>query len=290
MMAGDKLYSVKEVLDICTITRAFLYYYEEKGLVSSVRNQENNYRYYTEAEVFKISFIKECTEIGFDFESIDTVLKDNSMKTVRKVIDRSVEQARQEMNAFYSKYIRSLERYNTMREATYAIEYGQSNPGIEIVHVPAKRILFYEASGSFFDESIEYMKKNACLDKIMDKYECTKLSPRMYRFLGHFDPETGCFDHKDHLIQACYQIEEVIYDSENYCELPEFDAVTVIHTGDYSEEIAETYRSLIGYAHEHGLSLSDKSLEEQLIDTTFTYDNKDNWATRIYIPIVGSAT
>lgn len=285
-MSNDKMYSVKEVLEICSITRAFLYYYEERGLIGSVRNQENNYRYFTEAEVFKISFIKECTEIGFDFTSIEALIKDNSMKTLRKVIDRSINQVRAEMNAAYAKYIRSLERYNTMREATYTVEYVKNDTDIKIVQVPAKSVLFYEYTGSFFDESIEYLKESAFLDRLISKYECTKVSPRMFRFFGHFDPVSGYFDHEDHKIRACYQISESIPEADCYEVIPAFNAVSVIHTGDYNDSIAETYQSLFKFAHDHDLLLSEDSMEEQLIDSTFGYDNKDNLATRIYIPIV----
>ncbi len=40
-MSDEKLYSVKDVLNLCNITRKQLYGYEEKQLIIPIRNQDN---------------------------------------------------------------------------------------------------------------------------------------------------------------------------------------------------------------------------------------------------------
>lgn len=42
-MSEEKLYSVKEILALCHVTRKQLLYYEQKCLITAVRNQEGGY-------------------------------------------------------------------------------------------------------------------------------------------------------------------------------------------------------------------------------------------------------
>jgi len=51
-------YTIGDMSSICNISRKALRYYEKIGLISSTRNDFNNYRYYTDDALLAIPVIK----------------------------------------------------------------------------------------------------------------------------------------------------------------------------------------------------------------------------------------
>lgn len=61
---------INEVEALCGITKKNIRFYEEKGLLSPVRNSENGYRDYGEAEVAALRRIKLMRKLGVPIEEI----------------------------------------------------------------------------------------------------------------------------------------------------------------------------------------------------------------------------
>ncbi len=286
----EKQYSVKEVMKICNVTRRELFYWEDRGLINAVRNSENNYRSYTQEEIFKVCFIKECRSADFEFDLIRMMLEDNSMPTLRLVLDRAMSTARKDLNDSYHKYIYRVERYNAMREASYIIDSDWNKRDIELVTIPDKYIVYHDFSGGFFDDILQYRIQYAQLDRIIQKYRFTKLSSRITCFMGHFDTEKGLIDEEAHPIRSFFQVAETTSDCPNFMLMGGTDALMIKHTGDYNEDLADTYYTLVQFAREKGYVLIGVSIEELLLDESFSYINRDNWATKIYMPIKRAKT
>ncbi len=285
-MDEKKLYSVKEVIAICNISRGWLYYYEDRGLIHSVRHSINNYRYYDEEQIFRIDMIKECLELGFDFESIKKLLEDSSSKTLRRAVHQAMEGLREEMRIAQKKFIHSMERMNNMLEATYIIDANvDQSVSINIVQVPEANIVFTEQDLDFFDYTIEYRKQFSKLDRIIGEFRYTKLSPHLYGFYGHFDPYSGVFDRKPHKVRAFYRIAEKVPNKSNHMYVPAYNAISMIHIGDYGDELEKSYQKLIEYARKEGIKIKAESYEEQMLNTAFSYNSNNNLTTKIYIPI-----
>lgn len=285
-MGEERLYSVRDLIFICNVTRGWLYYYEDKGLIHSERNSVNNYRYYDEEQIFRIDMIKECTELGFDAESIKMILESTDTETLRRSIDHSMNRLRNEIIIAHKKFIHSIERMNNIREATYILDSNiDVQNTIDIVQVPESNIVFKDFEMGFFEDTISYRKEFSKLDKIIEEANFTKLSPHLYAFYGHFDPYSGEFDRKPHRVRAFYRVAEKQTGHSYHTYAPSFKAVTMIHIGDYDVDLEASYKKLIAYARENGIKLKAESVEEQALNTAFAYQKKDNRITKIYIPI-----
>lgn len=284
-MGNERLFSVCETMSICNVTRRELFNYEEKGLIKPRRNKENNYRNYTETELFRICFIKECRRVSFDYDSIQTILKDNSMSTLRRVLDKAANAARKELDANYHNYIKRIEKYNSMREATYIIDTELRDNHIETIETQDHYIVRHEYQRGFFDDILEFQKEYSKLDKIIDKYQFTKISPMITCFEDHFDTQTGEVNHEPHLVRSYYRVAETNSDCPAFAKERGFKAIMTKHTGDYGEGLAAEYQRLIQYANENGMRVKGYSVEELILDESFSYINKKNWATKVYMPI-----
>ncbi len=284
-MRREAIYSVNKVLSLCNVSRRELFNYEDKGLVSPERNIENNYRFYTEQDIFKICFIKECRNLNFDFESIKMILEDNSMPVLRQVIRHAADTARRELNESYNRYIHRMEKYNSIREATYIIDSNLKNQEVEIVEIPDRYIVYHDYEGSFFDPILKYQIQYAELDRIIEKYNFTKISPCNTCFSKHFDPVTGEVSHEVHTIRSFYQVSETMSDCPSFILMPGSKALMLKHVGNYYEGLAYCYERIAVYAQKNGYILKGFSIEELILDESFSYINRNNWATKIYMPI-----
>ena len=283
-MKHEKLYSVKEVLELCHITRTQLFYYEEKGLIKAVRDESNNYRYYDEKQITKLAFIVECREVGFSLNSIESMLACNNIRTIQHSIKQAMRDLRKDLDEYITKYEKSLERYNSMLEATYLIN-NQAENSVEIVEMPARNAVYYEYEGTFLNTPFEFYKKLAKLEDIIKKYNFCKLSPCMYQFENHFNPQTGEFECSSNKIRLFYEVKESHSNCPTFTHMKPARALSTIYIGDYDEKMIKTYQKILKYALENNISLSPVSIEECLLDTNIAYDNPGMWVTRINILI-----
>ena len=70
---------IKDVEKRVGITKANIRYYEKEGLLSPVRDQENNYREYSEGDVKRLEQIKVLRALGISIADIKEL---NTGKTV----------------------------------------------------------------------------------------------------------------------------------------------------------------------------------------------------------------
>lgn len=86
-MEKSKTFQVKEVCEICKVTRKALLIYEEKGILTPSRvNEETGYRYYSAENVSKIMLIRKFQSFGFSLDEIREYLTDT--KELSEVLDR----------------------------------------------------------------------------------------------------------------------------------------------------------------------------------------------------------
>lgn len=70
----NKIYSIQEVAGFLEITTNKIRFYEKKGLIQPSRNEENEYRYFTEEEIIKIHTILLYRELGLKISDIKELL------------------------------------------------------------------------------------------------------------------------------------------------------------------------------------------------------------------------
>ena len=83
--------TIKEVEKLTGLTAKSIRYYEDKGLITVERNEENDYRSYSETEVNQLKKIKLFRYLDFSVEEVKTML-DMETKEIQKVLEQKAEQ------------------------------------------------------------------------------------------------------------------------------------------------------------------------------------------------------
>lgn len=82
--------TIKEVEKLTGLTAKSIRYYEDKGLLTVERNEENDYRSYSEVEVNRLKKIKLLRYLEFSVEEVKTML-DMETKEVQNVLEQKAE-------------------------------------------------------------------------------------------------------------------------------------------------------------------------------------------------------
>lgn len=83
--------TIKDVEMLTGLTAKSIRYYEDKGLITVERNEENDYRIYSEVEVNRLKKTKLFRYLDFSVEEVKTML-DMEMKEIHQVLEQKAEQ------------------------------------------------------------------------------------------------------------------------------------------------------------------------------------------------------
>lgn len=75
-------YNIKEVAELFNITTNKIRFYEKKGLIIAARDEENNYRYYTEKDLVKLQTILMYRLLNIPIEDIEDILRNDYKNNV----------------------------------------------------------------------------------------------------------------------------------------------------------------------------------------------------------------
>ncbi len=78
---------INEICSIVGLSRKSIRYYEDEGLLNPTRNQNNDYRMYTEEDIKTLKIIKFLRELNVSINDIKK-LKDNSLSLNECMMDR----------------------------------------------------------------------------------------------------------------------------------------------------------------------------------------------------------
>jgi len=67
-------YTIGQAAEASGISRKMIRYYEETGLLPPVRRSESGYRYYDNAAIKRLQFIRRARDMGFSLERISQLL------------------------------------------------------------------------------------------------------------------------------------------------------------------------------------------------------------------------
>ena len=90
----NRIMNIKEVEKITGLTKANIRFYEEEGLVQPKRNEQNNYRIYTEVEIKRLQEVKKLRLLGISIPEIQKIYADEL--SLQKAMERRLKEIREE--------------------------------------------------------------------------------------------------------------------------------------------------------------------------------------------------
>lgn len=129
------MYTIGQVSSITGISRDKLRYYEEKGILKPVQNDENNYRQYDDKDIDNILSIEVYRSLDLDFKTIEGFYKKSSIKESESILDKKRNDVVNEINrlkGIVKRIDKTKEGYNDIKK--YLNKYTvRPMPPIEIL-------------------------------------------------------------------------------------------------------------------------------------------------------------
>jgi len=289
----EKKYTIGQMAKLCNVTTKQLRHYDENHILSPCyKDNETNYRYYSERQLEEILLIKELKRIGLSLKNIANLLNDRNLISLKKELESSIQQAREELHDAQQKYDQTIEVFLRVLSAIDSVGWVEQknimapNPSFEILNVPLRQVVFTRYR-SYWNAKTLFIARRAELYKIIDEYRLTTNGPNMAVFHGDYlkqfsdKSEDGTGD-----LEVCMNIIEPKERCPHCRNLGGFQAASTIHVGHY-RYMEPTYFALEKWAQQQGLELSGDSLEEYIAGATMT-NREENYVTRIYLPLKGS--
>jgi len=289
-----KRYTIGQMAKLCSITTKQLRYYDENQILSPCyKNDETNYRYYSEEQLEEVLLIKDLKRIGLSLKNIATLLNNRNLISLKKELENTIYQAQENVHFALQQYDQTIDTFLRVLRAIDQVNWlEQKNveppyPAFEILNVPLRQVVFTRYR-SYWNAKASFIARRAELYKIIDEYKLVTNGPNMAIFHGGYlkqfsdKPEDGTGD-----LEVCMNITEPKERCPHCRNMGGFQAVSTIHVGHY-RHMEPTYLALEKWACQQGVELSGESVEEYIAGATMT-NREENYVTRLYLPLKGSS-
>lgn len=236
-------------------------YYEKVGLLHPIRNEENNYRYYTLDDVRTMNTIRELLALGFSTDEILSFEKDRNLTHVTDMLRVEEQKIDQQMNEL--KAIKDNIRAR-LRSISEDLKLDCSKT-IHEVMLP-ERLCILVTQGDLPNNRINYelAKFTSSLSgKITTIGACD-----CYRLDLEHDGENG-----DYATKSIFFYSPYLNYNCNY-KLPSGRYLSACYRGDFSQS-REIIHNMQQYAKEHNYVFADDPIEFCHIDRYETSDIKE---------------
>ena len=119
----DKYYSIGKVSEICNIPIKTLRYYDKINvMVPNLRQENNNYRYYSHDQMVRLFIIKRLRYLGFSLEEVKNILKENDIKNIEVIVEEKRNSIKAEIDELNKKYEEAATFKNKIHVANMILE------------------------------------------------------------------------------------------------------------------------------------------------------------------------
>ena len=118
-------YYIGEMSRLCNISKKTLRYYDKIGLITSYRQDYNNYRYYTYDSLLAVPVLKYYKQMGFKLHEMAALIKGdvpNVYRVLRESFTAKLQEIQVDQEVLRRKYTSTKDWYDLISEAEMVIE------------------------------------------------------------------------------------------------------------------------------------------------------------------------
>ncbi|TKB09585.1 MerR family transcriptional regulator [Desulforhopalus sp. IMCC35007] len=267
-------YFIGDMSRLCNISKKALRYYDEINLISSQRDDCNNYRFYTDESLLAVPVIKYYKQMGFTLEQMKEFIEghnSNVFKSIQRCFKEKLRELEQEQISLQRKQISVKDWYELIKEAETVIENDIHEVSIKFVE--PSRILFQD---QLFENNNKSSIINLKFTKHVEELENAITGPVIINYSSYKDRIDG----EDQNIKLLQKTIMSCRD-ENLYQFGGHLMVSCYHIGAH-ENIRESYLRIEEWACENGYVLDGESFERYVTDY-WTTNNKSKFVTEILI-------
>lgn len=254
------------------VTIKTLRHYDETGLLIPAKvDEENNYRYYTTAQLFRLNEIVALRQMGFSIPEISDIIDGHN---VSLVLEQREKELRSELSSAQDRLFR-LENYILEQKEGYAMNYQAV-----IKEIPAYTVFSYRT----------IIPNYAALNEIMPMLgeKVGKNNPGIqcvqpdYCFNVYHDGE---YKAENVDVEICQAVTRRGRDGDGvvFKEMPAVTVASVLHRGPY-DGLSKAYAYAMEWVEQNGYRVTDY-VRESYIDGVWNKDNPEDWLTEIQVPV-----
>jgi DNA-binding transcriptional MerR regulator len=274
-MKSKAKYSIGDVSHICNISKKALRYYDNIGIITSQRQDYNNYRYYTYQSLLAVPVIKYYKQMGFKLEEMRDFIEGKSPSNVYKAIKNSftskISELEQQQEEIRRKYESVKDWYDLVSEAEMVIENDIRE--VSIKYVEASDYMYQDQT---FENDIEGSIINIDWTNYVESCQNEITGPVILNFsslkLRMQDKPQGIRILQKTLMPA---------PEEARTKLGGCLMASCYHIGPH-ETIHETYAKMCRWAAKCGYILGEETYERYVTDY-WTTRNSSQFVTEILI-------
>lgn len=275
-MKRQAKYSIGDMSRICQISKKALRYYDKIGLISSHRQDYNNYRYYTQEALLAVPVIKFYKQMGFTLEEMKGFIEGddpNVYRTIQKSFLSKIAALERSREVIRRQYISVKDWYDLVFEAEMVIDNNIHE--VSVKYVEPLRLLYQEQAFANdikaavinidFTNFVESLGNeitgpvmihfSSCTDRMRDKEQLVRIMQKALRPC----PEDATIRFGGCMMAACY------------------------HIGPH-ETLVETYTKLTDWVTRHGYVPGEGSYERYVTDY-WTTRNSAQFVTEVMLQV-----
>lgn len=126
-MNNSENFKIGELSKFFNICVDSIRYYEKVGIINPVRNEENNYRYYSIEDFRRLALIREMLGLGFSTEEIKTFITERSVDKTKNALSTELKAIDQQMKELAYTRKNLLNRLNSIEEMEVRYDKEQIN-------------------------------------------------------------------------------------------------------------------------------------------------------------------
>lgn len=263
---------IGELSKIFNISTDTLRHYDKIDLIKPEYNENNDYRYYSIRDFFKLSRILFLKNLDISLSEIKKYMSNKNTNNLVCLLKKKEEEIDIKMN----KLLNLKNKIQTKLELLENIE-GELDQ-IIIKKIPQRIGAFIDINNLESDYEIKQtLKKN---EKYL-KISSWLIEGQIYTSLSKENMDKGILN------EFRYFIEILPIDSE-FCKqltiIPESEYVCVSFLGPY-RDMGKHYQLLIQWIEENGYQIAGDSIEKNIVDYDFS-DSENEYISEIQIPII----
>lgn len=272
----SKTYTIGEVSKICDLSKKALRYYEEIGLITSIRNTGNNYRYYTHDAILMVPVIKYYKQAGFRLDEMKAFLEGNTQDAYR-IMQRAflckTRELEKEEELIRRKHRSVKDWYDLIVEAELVIENDTHNVGVKFFQ-PCELLCLEQNFTNDIKDAIINIEFTNYVKSVGNEIT----GPVIINFESHEDRTAGNPQKIKMLQKAllpCRQNQTIRFGGRMM--------VSCYHIGSH-ESIGRTYEKIRKWSKMHRYRISRQSYERYVTDY-WTTENTDQFVTEILMAV-----
>ncbi len=262
---------IGELSKLFNISSDTLRHYDKIDLLKPDYDDNNNYRYYSIRNFFKLSRILFFKNLGIPLEDIKKYMRNKNTNNLLSLLKKNEAEIDLKMN----RLTNLKKKIQTKLELLESI-----NKELDIVKlkkIPDRVGVFLDMKDVGNDSEIKQaFKKN---EKYL-KISSWLIEGQVYTSLSKENMEKGIFNKFRYFIEIVSMESD---SSKQLDEIPKNEYACITFLGPY-RDMEKHYKLLIGWIAENGYKIIGDSIEKNIVDYDFS-DSENEYVSEIQIPI-----